>query len=70
MVWQRIGSGFKKNLKNIGEELVDFFVWVVTYSPQLIFWAVVITLAVVLLKRKLRRKKVAKAPIDRKEEKE
>lgn len=64
-VWQRIGSGFKKNLKNIGEELVDFFVWVVTYSPQLIFWAVVITLAVVLLKRKLRRKKISKAPIEK-----
>ena len=29
-VWQRIGSGFKKNLQNIGEDLVDFFVWAIT----------------------------------------
>ena len=35
-VWQRIGSGFGENLRNIGEDIVDFFVWVVTYSPQLI----------------------------------
>ena len=34
-VWQRIGSGFGENLRNIGEEIVDFFVWLVTYSPQL-----------------------------------
>ena len=35
-VWQRIGSGFGENLRNIGEALVNFFVWLVTYSPQLI----------------------------------
>ena len=35
-VWQRIGSGFGENLRNIGEDIVDFFVWLVTYSPQLI----------------------------------
>ena len=35
-VWQRIGSGFKQNLKNLGEGVVDFFVWIVTYSPQIV----------------------------------
>ena len=35
-VWQRITTGFKGNLKDLGESLVDFFVWVVTYSPQLV----------------------------------
>ena len=35
-VWQRIATGFKSNLKDMGEGLVDFFVWVVTYSPQLV----------------------------------
>ena len=35
-VWQRIGSGFGENLRNIGDDIVDFFVWLVTYSPQLI----------------------------------
>ena len=67
-VWQRIGTGFRKNLVDLSEELVDLFVWAVTYSPQLIFWGVVIILAAVLLKRKLGRKKVAKAPIQKNEE--
>ena len=61
-VWQRIGSGFKENLRDIGEDLTDFFVWIVTYSPQLILWAVLIALAVTVLKKKLSKKKVAKAP--------
>ena len=61
-VWQRIGSGFKKNLQNIGEDLVDFFVWAITYSPQLILWAGIITVAIILLRRKFRKRKVKKAP--------
>ena len=63
-VWQRIGSGFTKNLKNMGEDLVDFFVWAITYSPQLILWAAIITVAVIVLRRKLRKRKVKKAPRD------
>ena len=61
-VWQRMGSGFKENLRDIGEDMTDFFVWVITYSPQLILWAVIITAAAVILKRKLAKKKVSKAP--------
>ena len=61
-IWQRIGSGFKENLRSIGEDLTDFFVWAITYSPQLILWAVLIALAVTVLKKKLSKKKVAKAP--------
>ena len=61
-VWQRIGSGFKENLRSIGEDMTDFFVWLVTYSPQLIVWAVVIAAAVVILKKKLAKKKVSRAP--------
>ena len=61
-VWQRISSGYKKNLKNIWEDLVDFFVWAVTYSPQLILWAGIITLVVILIRRRFRKKKGAKAP--------
>ena len=59
-VWQRIGSGFKENLKDMGENLTDFFVWVVTYSPQLILWAIVIAIAVTVLKKKIAKRKVAK----------
>lgn len=59
-VWQRIGSGFKENLKDMGENLTDFFVWIVTYSPQLIFWAVVIAIVVTILKKKIAKRKAAK----------
>ena len=60
-VWQRIGSGFKENIRDMGENLTDFFVWLVTYSPQLIFWAVVIAVAVTVLKKKIIKQKAAKA---------
>ena len=68
--WQRIGSGFKKNLRNIGENLTDFFVWTVTYSPQLLFWAAAITALVVLVKRKFRKIPVKKAKMPKQEETE
>ena len=61
-VWQRIGSGFKKNLQNIGEDLVDFFVWAITYSPQLILWAGIIAVVVIVVRRSFRKRKVKKAP--------
>ena len=61
-VWQRIGSGFRENLRDIGENLTDGFVWVITYSPQLILWAVIISAAAVILKKKLAKKRVSKAP--------
>ena len=60
-VWQRIGSGFKDNLRDMGEDLTDFFVWLVTYSPQMILWAIVIAVAVTVLKKKLSKRKAAKA---------
>ena len=60
-VWQRIGSGFKENLKDMGENLTDFFVWIVTYSPQLILWAVVIAVAVTVLRKKIAKRKAKKA---------
>ena len=50
-VWQRITTGFKGNLKDLGESLVDFFVWVVTYSPQLVLAAVLIVGGSALLRR-------------------
>ena len=59
-VWQRIGSGFKENLHDIGEDMTDFFVWLVTYSPQLILWALVIAVAVAVAKKKIAKRKAKK----------
>ena len=61
-VWQRIASGFTKNLKDMWKEIIDSFVWVVTYSPQLLLWAGIITVVVLIIRRCTRKKKVAKAP--------
>lgn len=61
-VWQRIGSGFSENLTGIGEDLTNFFVWIVTFSPQLIFWAVVIAGAVTLVRRKAKNRRAKKMP--------
>ena len=51
-IWQRIGSGFKQNLRDIGQDAEDFFVWLVTYSPQLIAFAALAAVAITLLRRK------------------
>ena len=62
-VWQRIGSGFSKNLKNLGDELVNLFVWIVTYSPQLLIFAAIVVLVILLIKRSSRKRRVKKAPM-------
>ena len=56
-VWQRIGSGFKQNLEDIGEDMENFFVWFVTYSPQLIVFALVAAVVIVLLRRRSQKRK-------------
>ena len=50
-VWQRIAAGFTENIRDIGESIQDFFVWLVTYSPQLI----IIAAAAFLITRTIRR---------------
>ena len=50
-VWQRIGTGFSSNLKEIGKDLVNFFVWAVTYSPQLVLLAATVAVITLLTKR-------------------
>ena len=59
-VWQRIGSGFGENLRNIGEDIVDFFVWLVTYSPQLIIIGGIIYLIVRTVRRAIKKRRARK----------
>lgn len=56
-VWQRIGAGFKQNLQDIGEDMEDFFVWLVTYSPQLMVLAVIAAVVILLLRRRSQKRK-------------
>lgn len=56
-VWERISTGFMKNLRNLGDNLVNLFVWIVTYSPQLLILAALAGLIVWLCRRSINRKK-------------
>ncbi len=51
-VWQRMGSGFMTNLKDLGNGIVEVFIWLVAGLPYLIPLGLIITLAVILLKKK------------------
>ncbi len=50
--WERISKGFLENIKIIGEDAVDCFVWVLANSPYLVIWGVIITLAVLLIRKR------------------
>lgn len=51
-VWQRISKGFGRSLKDIGAGFTDFFVWFTVNSPYLLIWGVIITVIVLVLRRK------------------
>lgn len=61
-VWQRIGSGLKENLSDIGDAFMDFFVWLLTYSPQLIVFGLMIVVIVLGIKRKIKKAKAKNTP--------
>ena len=61
-VWERIGSGFMKSLEDIGFGIRDFAIGFVIDIPYLVFWIVIIVVAVFVFRivRKLWRKRKAK----------
>ena len=61
-VWERITEGFGDSIEDITEDVKEFFIWVVVNSPYLAIWAVVLPLAVKLLKKVKLRKKVKSVP--------
>ena len=61
-VWERISTGFMKNLKNLGDRLVDLFVWIVTFSPQLLILAAIVVLIVWIVRRTNKNRKPPKSP--------
>ena len=60
-VWQRISSGFSKNLSDLGEGIVVFFIWAVTYSPQLILTAAAAVAVILLLRRRLKKRRAKRS---------
>lgn len=61
-LWERISKGFRDNLKGVGDDLLDVLVWFIVSLPYLVVFAVVITIAVFILRRVRRRRKEKKAP--------
>lgn len=59
-VWERISSGWADTMEDITEGAQDLLVWVVTNIPYLVFWAAVIVLLVVFLKKKSQKRKQRK----------
>ena len=55
-VWQRITEGFGNSLKDLGESLVDIFVWLIVTSPFLLVYGGILVV-LILLVRKLRKGK-------------
>ena len=51
-VWQRIATGFTRSLKDIGEGFTDIFVWFTVNSPYLLIWGVIITVIVLILRKR------------------
>lgn len=60
-VWERIRSGFSRSLKGVGENAVDFMVWVIADSPYLVVYGTAIALIVLLLKKDRKRRAARKA---------
>lgn len=64
-VWQRISKGFTRNLKNVGEGLVDFFVGFVIAIPYLLILAVIAAVVITIIvvsSRKRKKKKEQNLP--------
>ncbi len=67
-MWQRITTGFSRSIKDIGEGLKEFFIWLVVNSPYLLIWGgIAILVILVLRKRKAKKNKPIAPPPENKE---
>lgn len=55
-VWDRIKKGFSESSYNLGQGLVNLFVWFIVNIPYLIVWAIVIIVGIVVVKKIIKRK--------------
>ena len=61
-MWQRIRDGFGRSIRDIGEGLREFCVWVLVNSPYLLIWGLVIAALVWIFRKKQRKKKKKVSP--------
>ena len=62
--WQRISSGFMDSLEGIVDGTVDFVVFVLANLPYLVLIAVGVTIVILIIRRKIRKKRAKKAQQD------
>lgn len=60
-VGERIAAGFTQTLQDLGDRVVDLFVFVVVNLPYLLIWAVVIALVVWIVRRMLKKSRARRA---------
>lgn len=60
-VWQRMTTGFAETLQDLGDDITDFCVWFVVELPYIVIWALILTVAYLIIRR-TRRKKSKKMP--------
>lgn len=61
-VWERIGAGFVESMKNVGNFLVELFVFLVVKIPYLVLIGAVVAVTVVVLRHRKKKKKNTPAP--------
>ncbi len=66
-VWQRIGSGFKKSLKGLGDFFVELFVFLIVASPYLVVAAVIVFVVIMVMRLRYRKKVKKNKEEDKKE---
>lgn len=59
--WQRISGGFVDSLKDIGDGIVEFTVFVLANLPYLVLIGASAAVAIILIRRSVRRRKARKA---------
>lgn len=50
-VWEKIGNGFVNSLEDIGRGLCDFFIGLFIHIPYIVLWAIIIIIAVLIIRR-------------------
>lgn len=63
-VWQRMGTGFVKNLKGLGNGLVELLVLLVAGLPYLALIAALVAVVILLVRLSIRKKKQQKPPFE------
>lgn len=67
-MWERITAGFSRSMKDIGEGLKEFFIWLVVNSPYLLIWGSIAALVILMLrKRRVKKNKPIAPPPENKE---